>query len=278
LRFHFSVFLLPIYLFAISQVRSVNITHAVLIFFILHFLVYPASNGYNSYMDKDEDSIGGIRKPLPPTRQLLYVTSAMDTLAVLLSVFISGWFTICIISYILASKAYSYRGIRLKKYPFLGYFTVIIFQGAVSFFMVYHGASENKTLEAPWLLLLASSLLIGGFYPLTQVYQHEADKKDGVTTISSVLGYRGTFIFTAIIYMLAMSILAQYFYSMGEENKLLIIATVMLPILVYFFIWAARVWKNEKEANFKNTMRMNMIASVCTNLAFLILSIRRFFE
>ena len=278
LRFHFSFFLLPIYLFAISQVENLNIAHALLIFFVLHFLVYPASNGYNSYMDRDEESIGGISKPLAPTRQLFYVTIVMDISAVLLSFFISIWFTIGLIAYILASRAYSFRRIRLKKYPFVGYLTVIIFQGAVTFFLVFHGASLEKTLQVPWPALVASSLLIGGFYPLTQVYQHEADRKDGVTTISAFLGYRGTFIFTAIVYTAAMAVLAQYFYSKQEENKLYVLATLMLPILVYFFIWAAKVWKDEKNADFKNTMRMNMIASVCTNIAFLIISIRRFFE
>ena len=67
LRFPFSFFLLPVYLFALSQVPSPHWGHALLIFFILHLLVYPASNGYNSYMDRDESSIGGIKQPLQPT-------------------------------------------------------------------------------------------------------------------------------------------------------------------------------------------------------------------
>src|SRR6266498_1710845 len=96
-------------------------------------------------------------------------------------------------------------------YPIAGYLIVVIFQGAVTFFMVYHGASIHKTLQVPPAGILAAGLLIGGFYPLTQVYQHEADKKDGVITISAILGYRGTFIFTGIVYTLAMSLLAWFF-------------------------------------------------------------------
>lgn len=278
LRFHFSFFLLPVYLFALSQVSAINTAHAILIFFILHLLVYPSSNGYNSYMDRDETSIGGIKAPLAPTRQLFYVSIMMDIAAILLSLFISYWFTICIVAYIAASRAYSYRGIRLKKFPVAGYLTVIIFQGAVTYFMVYHGSSLNKTLMVPPLHMVAASLLIGGFYPLTQVYQHEADKKDGVVTISALLGYRGTFIFTAIIYSLAMSVLAWSFVSNGEQKKFLALATIMLPVLVYFFSWAGLVWKDVRNASFANTMRMNILASICTNLAFLTLLIWRGFE
>jgi len=278
LRFHFSFFLLPVYLFALSQVPAINTAHALLIFFILHFLVYPSSNGYNSYMDRDETPIGGIKDPLPPTRQLFITSIIMDAVAIGLSLFISYWFTFCIVLYIAASRAYSYRGIRLKKYPVAGYLTVILFQGAVTYFMVYHGSSINKTLQVPPAGMVAASLLIGGFYPLTQIYQHEADRKDGVITISALLGYRGTFIFTALVYSLAMSILAWWFITHNEQKKFLALATMMLPILVYFFRWAGLVWKDVRAANFANTMRMNMLASICTNLAFLTLLIWRGFE
>ncbi len=278
LRFHFSFFLLPVYLFAVSQVPVIHTGHALLIFFILHFLVYPSSNGYNSYMDRDETSIGGIKNPLPPTRQLFYISILMDVAAIGLSLFISYWFTFCIVAYIAASRAYSYRGIRLKKHPVIGYLIVIIFQGAVTYFMVYHGSSINKTVSVPPAGMAAASLLIGGFYPLTQIYQHEADRKDGVITISALLGYRGTFIFTALVYTLAMGLLAWTFFTRGEQNKFLALATMMLPILVYFFSWAGLVWKDVRAANFAKTMRMNLLASICTNLAFLILLIWRGFE
>jgi 1,4-dihydroxy-2-naphthoate octaprenyltransferase len=58
----------------------------------------------------------------------------------------------------------------------------------------------------------------------------------------------------------------------------LILATSMSPILVYFFTWAGKVWKNTGNANFRNTMRMNLIASLCTSLGFIILTIARHFE
>ena len=278
LRFHFSFFLLPVYLFALSQVPAINVLNAALIFVILHLLVYPSSNAYNSYMDRDEGSIGGIEKPLQPTRQLFTVSVLMDICSVALSLLVSGYFALGILLYILASRAYSYRGIRLKKYAVAGYLTVVIFQGAVTFFLVYHGSSEAKTLQVPEPGLLAASLLIGGFYPLTQVYQHEADHKDGVRTISMALGYRGTFVFTGIIYSCAMTVLFFYFTGIQKLENFLILATVMAPIVVYFFIWTAKVWKNVCYADFKHTMRMNLLASVCTNLAFLTLLILRLFN
>ena len=278
LRFHFSFFLMPVYFFALSQVNHINRFNAILVFIVLHLLVYPASNGYNSYMDRDTSPIGGLKKPLQPTKQLFIVTVCMDIVAIVLSFYVSLIFAIGIFLYILASRAYSYRKIRLKKYPITGYLTVIIFQGAVTFFLVYHGADSNHTIDVPVISMIASSLLIGGFYPLTQVYQHEEDIKDGVNTISYKLGYTGTFIFTGIIYALAFCALGLQFFLNLEWMRFIILQTFMLPVLVYFFIWFRKVLKNNKEANFRNTMRMNLIASVCTNLGFITLLIIHLIE
>jgi 1,4-dihydroxy-2-naphthoate octaprenyltransferase len=278
LRFHFSIFLMPVYWFALSQVPSVNYNDAILVFCILHLLVYPASNGYNSYMDRDSSPIGGLKNPMMPTRQLFIVTVVLDILAIGISFFISTLFAAGIFFYILASRAYSFRKIRLKKFPVIGYLTVIIFQGAVTFFLVFHGCDAQHTVEVPVMAMIASSLLIGGFYPLTQIYQHDEDYKDGVITISYLLGYKGTFLFTGIVYALAFLTLAGYFYLNASLVSFLILQIFLLPVIVYFFVWFNKVVRNREEANFKNTMRMNLLASICTNLGFISLLIIKYFE
>jgi 1,4-dihydroxy-2-naphthoate polyprenyltransferase len=271
LRFHFSLFLLPVYLFALSQVKNVNWSHAVLVFVILHILVYPSSNGYNSYMDKDTTPIGGLHNPMQPTRQLFYISVIMDIVAVALSFVVSIYFSAGVFLYILASRAYSYRGIRLKKYPVLGYLVVVLFQGAETFFLTYHGCSEEKTLHVPLLPMIAASLLIGGSYPLTQVYQHNEDLKDGVKTISYILGKKGTFLFAGFIFALATLTMFFTFYRQNNLDSFLIFLASMLPMVWFFVIWMRNVWRDETKANFKNSFLMNLLASLSTTICFLIL-------
>ena len=278
LRFHFSFFLMPVYWFAISQVNKINWRDAIVIFIILHLLVYPSSNGYNSYMDRDTGSIGGIKNPLQPTKQLFYVSVIMDVAAIALSFLISPFFALGILLYILASRAYSYRKIRLKKYPITGYLTVVIFQGAMTFFLVIYGSESNHSTDISVPGIIAAGLLVGGSYPLTQIYQHEDDLKDGVQTISYKLGYKGTFIFTGIVYALAFVMLGVLFFLNNHLNHFVVLQIFMAPVLVYFFIWFRKVAKNTQEANFKNTMRMNLLASACTNAGFITLLILRSIE
>lgn len=271
LRFHFSFFLMPVFWFSLSQVNEIDVSATIMVFFILHLLVYPASNGYNSYMDRDTGSIGGIRNPKQPTRQLYLVTVFMDLAALALSLYISLWFFAGILAFIAASRAYSYRGIRLKKYPLTGYLTVIIFQGGLVFFLVMHGCSISRTLDIPLLGMLTASLLIGGFYPLTQVYQFMQDKQDGIVTLSYKLGYRGTFIFTSLVYALAMIFLAIYLNNNNNLNVFFIIQLFFIPVLIFFSWWFYKVYHDVKEASFINSMRMNLLASFFTNAAFIYL-------
>ena len=268
LRFHFSLFLLPVYLFALSQVQNINRTRAISVFFILHLLIYPASNGYNSYMDKDETPIGGLKNPLQPTKQLFYTTVVMDIIAVVLSSLISPFFALGSLLYILASRAYSYRRIRLKQYPVIGFLTVFIFQGAIIFFITYHAVHMQQTLAVPLLPCIISSLLIGALYPLTQIYQHEEDKKDGVITISCLLGKNLTFVFSMLLFLSATFLLYLRFKQLKHLNYFNWYLLIMLPVVLFFLYWMLKVFKNKEAASFKNSLLMNFISTFCTTVFF----------
>lgn len=273
LRFPFSYFLMPVYWFALSFVNEIQWPRALLVFVLIHGFLYPSSNGYNSYMDRDTESIGGLENPMQPTRQLFLVTVLMDIISATVSLFISRWFAIAFIFYIICSRLYSYRGIRLKKYPLIGYLVVIFNQGAVTFFMVYHACSKSFETNAPWQGLLSAAFLIGGFYPITQVYQHKADAKDGVRTISMMMGIRGTFIFCAVMYTVAFALLFQYFQQEDKLGMFAVLQAFFIPVIIFFLKWLLKVWKDASVADFKHMMRMNWLASTCTSLAFITLLI-----
>ncbi len=267
---------MPVFILALSQAENSILANAVISFLIIHVLVYPASNGYNSYVDKDESPVGGLEKPPQPTKQLFWITLIMDIVAVLFSaIFINKLFSACILLYMLASRAYSSPKIRLKKYPILGFLTVFIFQGAFTYLMCtvgITGASFNFT-DAGIYILAASSFQIAGAYPLTQVYQHEQDLKDGVKTLSYQLGYIGTFIFSIAMFIICNIFYYLYFNSINQLNSFMLIQLFFIPIIIYFSYWFYKVIHNASEANFRNTMRMNYISAICMNSCFILLLI-----
>jgi 1,4-dihydroxy-2-naphthoate octaprenyltransferase len=273
LRFHFSLFLVPVYLFALSQSAQINWVNAVYVFAILHLLVYPSSNGYNSYMDRDQTPIGGLANPMQPTKQLFYISVLMDIIAVAFSIFISPLFAMGILLYILASRAYSYRGIRLKKFPFIGFFTVFVFQGSIIFSFVYLAVQSSQGTAIPWMPAVASSFLIGALYPLTQIYQHKEDKADGVISISYFLGKRGSFLFSMMLFLSAAAVLFIWFNKTSQHRFFYLFLLITLPVVFFFLYWMRKVWQDEAAADFKNSLRMNVIATFSTTVYFLTLII-----
>lgn len=281
LRFHFSFFLMPVYWFAYSQASSPDLHKSIWAFFILHFLVYPASNAFNSYFDKDEGPIGGIEKPLPVDIRLYYVANAFDFIALALAyIFCGAKFAIAILVYVLISKAYSHPSVRLKKYPIFSWLVVGFFQGAFVYLSVYQLINSNSTtfFESSTLLpALLTSLNLWAFYPITQIYQHDEDAKRGDITLSLKLGIRGTFIFTGVLFLV--STIGFYIFFQDSSSPLpanfLIYLTCMLPALVFFNIWVLKTWNNLSNANFKNTMILNLLGSLCLNIFFIILIFKK---
>jgi 1,4-dihydroxy-2-naphthoate octaprenyltransferase len=118
-----------------------------------------------------------------------------------------------------------------------------------------------------------SSLFIGSMYPLTQIYQHDADKNDGVISLSYLLGYKGTFVFSGILFTTASLLLFLYLAGRGQVVLIFLFIAMLSPVIIRLSAWFRLVVKDKANANFDNTMAVNRISAVCMNLYFTILII-----
>lgn len=272
MRIPFSLYLMPIFWFALSTVTSYTVWKAVAVFLILHLLVYPASNGYNSYYDRDEGSIGGLKHPPKVTRQLMHLVLLFDVLAVVLGILLSPLFGALVALYLLVSKAYSYEGIRLKKYPILSTFVVTFFQGAFTFVMVLVGIgfALAEVLQLPYIgFALVSTLFLCGSYPLTQIYQHSEDRQRGDRTLSLILGIKGTFLFAGVSLLLGTALLLTLYFTTDQVRNSLIFLICTAPVVYFFVGWVLRAQQDPREVNYENTMQMNKISSLSISTAFI---------
>jgi len=277
LRFFFSVFLLPVFFFALSQVPEINWNSAILTFIIWHLLVYPASNGYNSFFDKDEGSIALIEKPPPVDKSLYYFSLTLDLIALILTIFVGWALFFAVLIYGTFSKMYSHPSIRLKKYPFISFFIVFVFQGAFVYWSTYASVSGMNSLYG-WNLNftiagLICSCLIGATYPLTQVYQHEEDSKRGDKTLSLILGIRGSFYFSALLFLLSGILIFAYWYRLDLLTNFWLFLIISGPVFILFISWFVEVYKNPDDANFKKMSRMTLLSGLLMLIYFGLLNI-----
>lgn len=274
MRIPFSLFLMPVYWLSVAMIHieAWSWVHALVVFMHLHLFLYPASNGYNSLIDKDDTPIGGLSNPPKVNLQLKILVFIFELTALSLGFVIGLEYGFCVAIYWLMSRAYSGPRIRLKRFPILSWLTVAIFQGGWTVLMVWAGLVKDGSLFETrylWMWPLVASLFLAGSYPVTQIYQHQADLKRGDVTLSVRLGVRGTMIFALCGLICGSIFLIVGLWLNHEMNGLPIIITAASPSFIYFGIWMRKVWHDSTNANFKHTMLFNQISSISLSVGFL---------
>jgi 4-hydroxybenzoate polyprenyltransferase len=261
LRFPFSILLAPVFFFAVSQTASRDWLAAAIVFVVLHLFIYPASNGYNSFYDRDEGAIGGLAKPPPVTNDLLYWSWGLEAIGLGLAFFLDQRFGWMLFVYGVFSKLYSHPRTRIKARPIASWLVVVFFQGA----WIYVATSLAMERTSDFVFskhlvpAIISTLLLAGAYPLTQIFQHDEDARRGDQTLSRLLGVRGTFLFSAICFLIAGISLLTFLAGTDQFQYVFWALGLLAPALAFFAVWYLKVLSDESEASFANTMRMSLL-------------------
>lgn len=196
LRLHWQLMLAPLFfwgfLLSAGDDASALLTPRFwLVFAIFHILFYGGATALNSYYDQDEGPVGGLWDPPKVTRDLLVFSVGVQVLGLVLMAFVSLPLFLLSLLMGFVGNAYSHPAIRLKARPWTSLLAVSIFQGMGGTAAGWLVAQNDWTtlFTAKGLLgLLSASLVITGFYPLTQVYQREQDRKQGVISFAVYAG------------------------------------------------------------------------------------------
>jgi len=197
---------------------------------------------------------------------LYYFSLLLDVIALILAFLVSIELVVAVLLYGLFSKLYSHRSTRLKKSPYISFLIVFIFQGACVYWSSYAAISGLSILNG-WnlnfvLAGLICSCLVGANYPLTQVYQHEEDRKRGDKTLSMVLGIRGSFLFAGALFATAVVLLFIYWRNLQQLYNFWIFLPLAASVAAVFFDWYGKVRRDPAQANFRNMSRMTLVSGV----------------
>jgi 4-hydroxybenzoate polyprenyltransferase len=163
------------------------------------------ATAYNSYFDRDEGPVGGLRRPPRVRPSLLWLSLALQlagaallwlaTEPVDLAVYAAG---------AMVFLAYSTPGVRTKRRPWRATATVAVGSGALASLAgsLTTGAA-SQAMAGTVAGMLSSSLFIAGFYPLTQVGQIDEDRRRGDRTFAVALGRDAAFAWAASLLPLA---------------------------------------------------------------------------
>jgi 1,4-dihydroxy-2-naphthoate octaprenyltransferase len=196
LRLQFQFILAPIFLLGYALTGAPPTLSFLLLFLLIHVGLYGGATAYNSYYDRDEGPIAGMKQPLAIDAAELYGGLLLQALALLgllwwgVNMFLAG------LAMAVMGIFYSHPRWRWKARPVLSLLAVTLGQGLLPFLMGVEAASDvYRVLSYRDLFITAAAaaLIITGLYPLTQIYQTAEDAQRGDRTFAVQFGVHTVF-------------------------------------------------------------------------------------
>jgi 4-hydroxybenzoate polyprenyltransferase len=265
LRLHFQLLLAPIFLWGFLLARGQPGPRAALAFVVFHLFLYGGATAYNSAYDRDEGPVGGLEHPPPVSAWLLPFSIALLLAGWLLSAAVS-WALFAVYGAILAfALAYSYPRVRWKASPGASLATIFLGQGVLGFLGGWVTATGElrSALGADGALgALAASLVVTGFYPLTQLFQIEEDRARGDRTLAVAWGPAACFRLSQAAFILGgLAVLAIVLprYGLGDA--------ILSGLFFVFVVVAVEARRRKFDptaviANYRYVMRLNAVAAL----------------
>jgi 4-hydroxybenzoate polyprenyltransferase len=267
LRLHYQlIFLSPLFAWGFALGGGGFSWRAGVGFLAFHVFLYGGITAYNSYYDRDEGPVGGLRHPPPVTASLLGFSIAVQLIGFALSLWVGWEFSFLYALVMLLSVAYSHPAFRWKARPLLSLVVVAFGQGGIGFGAGWLCAETPQALWSSFdglLGLTAAILLTTGFYPLSQLYQLDEDRARGDFTFSVVYGPKLSFRFALVCLVTGGAcIVLLALRTFGVVDALLAFGAQL------FLWWVVLRWhrrfRSDVAANFVTLHRLQFAVSLAT--------------
>jgi 1,4-dihydroxy-2-naphthoate octaprenyltransferase len=264
LRLHFQALLAPIFLWGFLLADGQPTPRFLLAFVALHLFLYGGTTAFNSYYDRDQGPVGGLEHPPPVTQALLPFSLFMQGCGLLLAMFVNLPFLVIYLLTFVVATAYSHPRTRLKRHPWISLLVVAIGQGGVIALAGWMTARpEVRELSAiAWWGILASTLTIGGIYPVTQIYQIEEDLARGDVTFAAWVGPKHALWFAVILQALGAAILVWLIYQMYGALQGALISLAYGVTLLVLLHWSTTFDTSAVIANYRRVMQITFATSL----------------
>jgi 4-hydroxybenzoate polyprenyltransferase len=266
LRLGFNLVLSPIYLWGVWLAGGTLADGRVLLGWLaLHVFLYGGTTAFNSYYDRDEGPIGGMRHPPPVARGLLWWSLGVQAAGLPLAWLVGpAFFAAWLVLFVVAS-AYSHPATRWKARPGSALAAVALGQGGVGFLAGWWAvAPATAGLEAladvtrPEVLVgvLTTALLLSGLYVVSQAYQTAEDRRRGDLTLPVLWGPGRALRWAALVSALGVLLMTAVVSARIGPLWAAPIPLGALVVGVAWWRWAERFDEEALDTNYRTAMRI----------------------
>jgi len=260
LRLHYQFLILSGgYLAAALIVDEVNWVQYWVQFINVHVLLFGGATAFNSWHDKDEGPIGGLKSPPEMHQWMRSASMVLQFFGLIWAINVNWNFTIIYAVSILFFWLYSSPLTRWKGKPVLSLIAIGVSTGTNSFFMGFLAAGGYPITWFEDLTALGVSFLILSLYPVSQVFQTEEDQKRGDVTFAAKFGLKGVKWLFACLFPLGTAILTfSLIESRGMIGALFGLIGAVAYMIILYLVWQLK----GKESEYAMVMHIKFLASL----------------
>jgi 1,4-dihydroxy-2-naphthoate octaprenyltransferase len=265
LRLLFQFLLSPVFLWGYLLASGKVNSQLLIAYVAFHLFGYAGGTALNSYYDRDEGPIGGLAQPPPVPEHLLAFSMGWQAAGFLLALTVNLSFAAIYAAMFWMSVAYSHPRTRWKGKPLPALTTVALGQGVFAFLGGWSAArGEIRSALDVWAILgvFTATLLIVGLYPLTEIYQLEADARRGDLTLARFLGVPGSFRWGMICIALGGAGAVWVAAARFSAVEALVLIPFIGILLGWLRNWASRFEKQSVLENYRTLMRLFAVTTL----------------
>lgn len=270
LRWHYQVFILSGgYLLGGFLSNSMNGPDFAVQFLNVHLLLFGGATAYNSYWDKDEGPVGGLKNP-PEMRRWMWAASLfLQAAGLIVALRQEFWFAVTYFISIILFWLYSSPHFRWKGTPLKSLFAIGVSTGANSVLMGYFAAGGQSPVTDVWDAALGVMLMLLSLYPVSQLYQLDEDIRRGDQTFAIQFGFAGVIQFFVVAFAGGVMLVG---LSLIEIKLLLGILFVAIGFITGFWVFTQLKNLSLEQDDYQTVMRIKYRTSLAF-VAFLVLSL-----
>jgi 4-hydroxybenzoate polyprenyltransferase len=161
-------------------------------FVLIHTLLFGGATAFNSYWDKDEGPVGGLKNPPKMAEWTRFASIFLMVIGLLINYDKSFLYNGIYLFSLVLFWVYSSPIGRWKGHPWLSLLTIGLSTGSNSFLMGLISLGD-QIVWWHWITATGVSFMLTAMYPVSQVFQIDEDRSRGDTTFAVKYGLNGIY-------------------------------------------------------------------------------------
>lgn len=212
---------------------DLNARWFVIQFLNVHLLLFAGATAYNSFWDKDEGPIGGLRHPPKMKPWMWFASLILQMVGLLLAIPQGGLYVSIYVISMTFFWLYSTPLARWKSRPIKSLVAIGVSTGFNSVLLGYLAAGNTSVPIPIWIAALGVTGMLLSLYPVSQIYQQVEDLRRGDQTFAVQYGEQVVHRFFEITFFIGLAFVATAILCLHTWLAILFAA---MGILLGFYV------------------------------------------